>query len=138
MYTLLCSFVFFFVFLAPFSQRLLLFIITFVFVFGFCLRLRLHRHCSNISKGGTYSLVIMDLTMPVLDGVHATEIMRRYMYHGTPFVALSASRSPSAELFNETVISETLILLIHFVLSISLTTILFSVYFWSDARCTSR
>ena len=33
----------------------------------------------------------MDLTMPVLDGTDATEILRRHMYHGTPIVALSAS-----------------------------------------------
>jgi CheY-like chemotaxis protein len=42
--------------------------------------------------GLKFHLVLMDLTMPVLDGVDATEILRQHMYHGgaVPIVSLSS------------------------------------------------
>lgn len=45
-------------------------------------------------KGLKYDLVLMDLTMPVLDGMHATELLRQYMYHGSSVPILSVSSRP--------------------------------------------
>jgi len=45
-------------------------------------------------KGLKYNLVLMDLTMPVLDGMHATELLRQYMYHGNFVPILSVSSRP--------------------------------------------
>jgi len=46
----------------------------------------------SLAQGESYALLIMDLAMPVLDGMHATEIVREHMYRGatTPIVAVSS------------------------------------------------
>ena len=44
-------------------------------------------------------MLVMDLAMPVLDGMHATEIVREHMYRGatTPIVAVSSFVPTQAE-----------------------------------------
>ena len=43
-------------------------------------------------SGSSYALIIMDLAMPVLDGLSACEQVRQHMYHGTtiPIIAVSS------------------------------------------------
>ena len=43
-------------------------------------------------QGESYLFITMDLAMPVLDGLRATEIVRQHMYRGatTPIVAVSS------------------------------------------------
>ena len=43
-------------------------------------------------SGSSYALIIMDLAMPVLDGLSACEQVRLHMYHGTtiPIIAVSS------------------------------------------------
>ena len=45
-------------------------------------------------QGEKFHLVLMDLTMPVLDGVHATEMLRQFVYHGdaVPIVSVSSRK----------------------------------------------
>eukprot|EP00614_Pseudopedinella_elastica_P012255 CAMPEP_0172612118 /NCGR_PEP_ID=MMETSP1068-20121228/31727_1 /TAXON_ID=35684 /ORGANISM="Pseudopedinella elastica, Strain CCMP716" /LENGTH=204 /DNA_ID=CAMNT_0013416263 /DNA_START=126 /DNA_END=740 /DNA_ORIENTATION=- len=63
-------------------------------------------------QGRSYLFITMDLSMPILDGLLATEIIRLHMYHGssTPILAISSfdpcqpplsKRSPGDFVFSE-------------------------------------
>ena len=49
---------------------------------------------SHSLQGHKLHLVMMDLTMPVLDGLHATELLRQYMFHGDTVPIVSVSSRP--------------------------------------------